>query len=189
MSNISLINASSVDQEVDAIVNAANKYLLAGSGVCGAIFKKAGYEELTKACQKYNLPLKDGEAAITPSFNIPNAQYIIHAVGPNFAITPDAFSELFNAYYNSLKLLQTNNLHSISFPLISSGIFGGNLPNPVGESTKQCIAAYETFKTKNPEYEINIKLCAFTEKEMLLAEEVFNQYYQNQPSATNHLKK
>lgn len=177
MSKLLLINDSSVNQRVDAIVNAANKHLLAGSGVCGAIFKKAGYEELTAACQKYKLPLKDGEAVITPSFMIDNANYIIHAVGPNFSITPESFQELYNAYYNSLKVLKENKLHSISFPLISSGIFGGRLPNPVGESTNQCIKAYKQFTQDNPNYDIEVRLCAFTEKEMHLAEEVYNKLY------------
>ena len=177
MSNLLLINDSSVDQTVDAKVNAANKHLFAGSGVCGAIFNKAGYEELTAACQKYKLPLKDGEAVITPSFMIDNANYIIHAVGPNFSITKESFQELYNAFYNSLNVLKENELHSISFPLISSGIFGGNLPNPVGESTKQCIKAYKQFIKENPDYEIEVRLCAFTEKEMNLAEEVYNELY------------
>lgn len=177
MSSLILINDSSVDQEVDAIVNAANKHLLAGSGVCGAIFKKAGHDELTSACQNNKLPLNDGEAVITPAFNIDNAEYIIHAVGPNFSITKNSFQELENAYYNSLILLKENNLHSISFPLISSGIYGGNLPNPVGESTKQCINAYYKFINLYPDYEIIVKLCAFTEKEMKLAEEVYNEHY------------
>lgn len=180
MSKLLLLNDSSVDQEVDAIVNAANKHLLAGNGVCGAIFKKAGYEELTAACQSYKLPLKDGEAVITPSFNIDNAEYIIHAVGPNFNLTPNAFQELFNAYYNSLKVLKENDLHSISFPLISSGIFGGNLEKPAYESTKQCIKAYEQFKKENPDYQIDIKLCAFTEKEMQQAKEIYNTLYQEE---------
>ena len=67
-----------------------------------------------------------------------NAKAIIHAVGPNFAVTPKAFKELFDAYYNSLKayynslkVMMDNDYHSISFPLISSGIFGGSLSNPV----------------------------------------------------------
>lgn len=189
MSNLVLINESSVNQRVDAIVNAANRNLLAGHGVCGAIFSKAGYEELTEACQSHKLPLKDGETAITPAFNIENARYIIHAVGPNFSFNPEAFQELFNAYFNSLNLLKENNLHSISFPLISAGIFGGNLSNPVGESTKQCIQAFESFKEANPDYEVLVKLCAFTEKEMHLAEEVFNQYYPNKSDEPKVLKK
>ena len=74
---------------------------------------------------------------------IKNAKYIIHAVGPDFNDTPKAFEELYYAYYNSMNLLIENNLHSISFPLISAGIFGGNLENPVAESTKQCMRAYK----------------------------------------------
>ena len=56
------------------------------------------------------------------------------AVCPDFRQTPKAFLELFNAYYNSLILLKDNNLHSISFSLISLGVFAGVLPNPAGES-------------------------------------------------------
>lgn len=177
MSKLNLINDSSVTQEVDAIVNAANKYLLGGHGVCGAIYKMAGYDELTQYCSQIKTPLQDGEAVITPSFNIPNCNYIIHAVGPNFHITPDAFNELLNAYYNSLQVLKDNELHSISFPLISSGIFGGNLPNPVSLSTTKCIEAYNLFKENNPDYDIDVLLCAFTEKEYLSSLEVYNNLY------------
>ncbi len=177
MSNLILKNDSSADQYVDVIVNAANKNLLGGSGVCGAIYKKAGYNQLTEYCSKIKTPLKDGEAVITPSFNMENTNYIIHAVGPNFSITPDAFDTLEEAYYNSLIVLRDNDLHSISFPLISSGIFGGKLPNPVGLSTEKCIKAYKRFIEENPEYKIDVLLCAFTEKEMQLASEVYNNLY------------
>lgn len=95
---IKLLNASCADQNVDVIVNAANRYLAAGGGICGAIFSKAGYDELTDACNKHKTPLKDGDAVITPSYNIKNAKAIIHAVGPNFQATPDAFKELYDAY-------------------------------------------------------------------------------------------
>lgn len=94
-----------------------------------------------------------------------NAKYIIHAVGPDFRITPTAFLELFNAYYNSLVLLKDNNLHSISFPLISSGVFAGELPNPAGESAKQCGRAYKKFVQDYPGYEVDVMLCAFYQKE------------------------
>jgi O-acetyl-ADP-ribose deacetylase (regulator of RNase III) len=173
MSNIELIEGSSIEQKVDAIVNAANKYLLSGGGVCGAIFKNAGYQELGDACKKIKTPLNDGDAVITPAFNIKTCKYIIHAVGPDFGVNPTAFDKLFNAYYNSLKVLKENNLHSISFPLISSGIFGGSLSNPVGESTRECVRAYKRFTEENPGYEIYVRLCAYSEKEYMAAEKEF----------------
>ena len=160
--------------ETDAIVNAANNGLWAGGGICGVIFKKAGVAQLQKACSQYKTPLKDGSAVITPAFNIQNTQYVIHAVGPDFSRTPSAFKELFDAYYNSLCVLMQNGLHSISFPLISSGIFGGNLSNPVAESTKQCCRAFNKFIKDYPDYEIDVKLCAFASSEMLSAKSVFD---------------
>ena len=180
MSTLNILNDSSVDQPVDAIVNAANKHLLGGNGVCGAIFKKAGWEELTEYCSTINTPLEDGKAVITPAFNIENANYIIHAVGPNFALTPEAFDKLFDAYYNSLLLLKDNELHSISFPLISSGIYGGKLTNPVSISTTKCIEAFKLFKEQNPDYDIDVLLCAFTEPEYIEAIQIYNELYSEQ---------
>lgn len=174
MNRIKLINASCADQEVDAIVNAANRYLMSGGGICGVVFRKAGYAELGEACKKYKTPLNDGEVAITPAFNIKNAKYIIHAVGPDFNDTPDAFKELYEAYYNSMKVLIENNLHSISFPLISAGIFGGSLENPVAESTKQCIRAYKKITEDYKDYDIDVILCAFTSNEYVEASKVYN---------------
>ena len=174
MSNIVLIHASCADQHVDAVVNAANDGLWAGGGICGVIFKKAGLSELTAACKKYKTPLKDGAAVITPAFQMTNAKHIIHAVGPDFGRTPKAFKELFNAYYNSLHVLMDNALHSISFPLISSGIFGGTLSNPAAESTKQCCRAYLKFVADYPDYLVDVKLCAFSAREMQDAKLVFD---------------
>ena len=72
MSKIVLLNASCADQNVDAVVNAANSGLWAGGGICGVIFKKAGMAALTAACNEYKTPLKDGSAVITPAFNMTN---------------------------------------------------------------------------------------------------------------------
>lgn len=173
MSSIELIHGSCADQTVDVVVNAANSGLWAGGGICGVIFNKAGMNSLTAACNQYNTPLRDGSAVITPAFNMTNAKAIIHAVGPNFAVTPKAFRELFDAYYNSLKVMMDNGYYSISFPLISSGIFGGSLANPAGESTKQCIRAYKTFINDYPDYEIEVKVCAFSVGEMAMAQAEF----------------
>ncbi|MCR5104784.1 MAG: macro domain-containing protein [Eubacterium sp.] len=175
MSKIELISGSCADQVVDAVVNAANRDLWAGGGICGVIFRKAGMAELREACSEHMTPLNDGDAVITPSFGMKNAKAIIHAVGPNFAETPTAFEELFKAYYNSLVVLKDNGYHSISFPLISSGIFGGNLRDPAGESAKQCIKAYRKFTEDFPDADVDVKLCAFTSAEMARAEAAFEE--------------
>ena len=177
MSKLRLCHASCADQNVDAVVNAANRNLWEGGGICGVVFSKAGSRELTNACEKYETPLKDGDAVITPAFKMTNAKAIIHAVGPNFAVTPDAFQELFDAYYNSLVVLKENGYHSISFPLISSGIFGGRLEHPAKESAKQCLRAYEKFISDYPDYNVQVLLCAYGTGEMAEAEEVFTKEY------------
>ena len=174
MSNLKLIHGSCADQTVDAVVNAANSGLWEGGGICGVIFNKCGSKELAQACSKIQTPVKDGNAVITPAFNMKNAKHIIHAVGPDFRNTPKAFLELYNAYYNSLVLLKDNNLHSISFPLISSGIFAGNLAYPAAESAKQCNRAYKKFVQDYPDYDIDVLLCAFGSQEYNDAKTVFD---------------
>lgn len=82
---------------------------------------------------------------------------------------PRAFRELYEAYYNSLCVLKENGYHSISFTLISSSIFAGDLPDPAGESTKQCIRAYNKFVKDYPDYDISVKLCAYTDSEYAAA--------------------
>ena len=109
---------------VDAIVNAANTDLAMGGGVCGAIFKAAGAQELQAACNQV-APIKTGEAAIIPSFALP-CKYVIHAVGPVYRHWNAQQSEalLRSAYTESLRLASKNHIQSIAFPLIYSGIFG-----------------------------------------------------------------
>ena len=174
MSKIVLINESCVDQNVDAIVNAANKNLAPGGGVCGEIFKRANIVDLMIACSYIKRPLPDGSAVLTNACQIKNARFIIHAVGPDFSATPTAFDKLFDAYYNSLCVLKEYLLHSISFPLISSGIYGGDLDNPVAESTKQCMLAYKKFISDYPDYQIDVKVCAYSPESMKEAKPVFD---------------
>ncbi len=170
---IKLIKGSCADQTADVIVNAANRRLQAGGGICGVIFDKAGMQELTDACRKYKTPINDGDAVITPAFNMKNAKAIIHAVGPDFRTKPTAFKELFDAYYNSLSVLMENEYHSISFPLISASIFGGDLADAPGESAKQCLRAYKKFTADHPDYDVDVILCAFTTSEMNSATKQF----------------
>ena len=107
----------------DAIVNAANTGLRMGGGVCGAIFKAAGIEELTRACAPL-APIKTGEAVITAGFAL-KAPFIIHTAGPVYRDGRSGEEELLSAcYHNSLALAKEHNLSSIAFPLIASGIYG-----------------------------------------------------------------
>ena len=176
MSDFKIINASCANQNVDAVVNAANCFLHAGGGICGVIFAKAGEAELSRACRNHKTPLNDGDAVITPSFNMTNCKAIIHAVGPNFAHTPGAFDKLFDAYYNSLSVLRENGYHSISFPLISSGIFGGSLERPAFESAKQCVLAFRMFTEDYPDWDVDVILCAYSAREMSEATEAIKTF-------------
>ena len=108
--------------ETDVIVNAANKRLLNGSGVCGAVFKAAGVAELTAECRKIKR-CDIGSAVITSGCNL--SKYIIHTVGP---IWKGGFfgekKQLESCYRSVLKLAYENNAESISIPLISAGVYG-----------------------------------------------------------------
>ena len=109
--------------DTDVIVNAANNELRMGGGVCGAIFSAAGARDLQKECDAI-APCETGCAVITGGGKL-SAKYIIHTPGPIWNGGKNGEAELLRAcYINSLKLAEEYNCESISFPLISAGIFG-----------------------------------------------------------------
>jgi O-acetyl-ADP-ribose deacetylase (regulator of RNase III) len=119
---------------VDAIVNAANTELSAGSGVCGSIYRAAG-PQLAAACSRL-APCPVGEARLTPGFGS-LARYIIHAVGPRWQGGRSGEAELLaSAYRSSLALAKREGCLSIAFPAISTGVYG----YPVPLATKIAIA-------------------------------------------------
>ena len=167
MSEIEIIKNGITNLEVDAIVNAANSGLCAGSGVCGAIFAEAGHGQLQAACDEID-HCDTGNAVITPGFKL-KAKYIIHAVGPIWQGGSKNEPELlYGAYYNSLELAKQNGLHSIAFPLISSGIFG----YPKDKAWEVAITACKDFLENNKEYNIKITFAVLDDSIKDLGEKI-----------------
>ena len=134
---IEIKKISITELSTDVIVNAANEGLWAGSGVCGAIFQAAGYNELQEACNKIG-HCDVGSAVITPGFRM-KSKYIIHAVGPRWSDGKHGEPEhLYGAYSASLKLAVQYGCSSIGFPLISAGIFGYPVDQAWSVALKAC---------------------------------------------------
>ena len=115
---IEIVKGSVVHADCDVIVNAANKYLKAGGGVCGAIFSSAGYQDLQKECDAIGGCLT-GHAVMTNGYKL-KAKHIIHAVGPSDGDE----TKLKEAFYNTLVIADSNNFKTIGLVPISVGIYG-----------------------------------------------------------------
>ena len=107
--------------DIEAVVNAANAELKIGGGVAGAIHRAAGpgLEEETRPLA----PIKPGEAVITGGHELPNA-HVIHCLGPVYGKDKPEDKLLANCYRNALELAEENDIESIAFPSISTGAFG-----------------------------------------------------------------
>ncbi|MFQ6093795.1 MAG: macro domain-containing protein [bacterium] len=121
---IELVQGDITQMETEAIVNAANERLAHGGGVAGAIVRKGGrsIQEESHRWVREHGPVKVGTAAITTGGNL-KAKYVIHAVGPRMG-EGDEDDKLKGATLNSLMLADEHGLKSITFPAISTGIFG-----------------------------------------------------------------
>jgi O-acetyl-ADP-ribose deacetylase (regulator of RNase III) len=125
------------EESTDTIVNAANEGLAGGAGVDGAIHH-AGGPEIMAQCRKIG-GCPTGQAVITTGGNL-KAKYVIHTVGPIYrGGTSDEAKLLQSAYRESLNLALQNNLQSISFPAISTGVYGYPIDEAAHGALKICI--------------------------------------------------
>jgi O-acetyl-ADP-ribose deacetylase (regulator of RNase III) len=116
-------------QQVDAVVNAANSRLAPGGGVAGAIHRAAG-RELWEACEPLG-GCATGEAKVTDGFRLP-ARWIVHTVGPVYGQDEPSDQLLAQCYRESLAAADELGAQSIAFPALSTGAFG----YPMAEATE-----------------------------------------------------
>jgi O-acetyl-ADP-ribose deacetylase len=146
-STVELIQGNIVDQDVDAIVNAANSTLLGGGGVDGAIHYAAGPELLAECRTLGGCPT--GEARISGGYRL-RARHIIHTVGPVYHGRPHDADLLASAYRSSLQLASQHGIKTLAFPSISTGAYG----YPLDEAAPIALRTVKDYLLEHPELEL-----------------------------------
>ena len=137
---IRIVEGNITQQEVDAIVNAANPSLMGGGGVDGAIHRAGGpaiLEECTEIRRsRFPEGLPTGQAVATTAGNLP-ARWVIHTVGPVYSRSEDRSAQLASCHTESLRVAGELGATTVAFPAISTGIYG----YPLGEAGEVAIGA------------------------------------------------
>jgi len=138
--DIVAVQGDITEQQVDAVVNAANSSLLGGGGVDGAIHRKGG-PAILAACRDLRAGhlgkgLPAGQAVATTAGNLP-ARWVIHTVGPVWSATDDRSAVLSSAYRESLLVAEELGATTVAFPAVSAGVYGW----PMDDAARTAIAA------------------------------------------------
>ena len=128
-------------QDVAAVVNAANAQLRTGGGVAGALHRAAG-PGLAEECRPL-APIEPGEAVITGGHDLPN-EYVIHTLGPVYGSDRPEAGLLADCYRNSLALADEEGIDSVAFPAISTGAFGYPLEDATDVALRTVLETAET---------------------------------------------
>ncbi len=170
---LTLVQGDITLQDVDAIVNAANSSLMGGGGVDGAIHQ-AGGPQILEECKAYVAKhgrLPAGEAMITSGGRL-KAKYVVHTVGPVWQGGSNKEDELLaNAYRNSLRVAVENNVKSVAFPSISTGIYGF----PIQRAAGIAVEAANRFASKNSSLR-EIRFVTFSKPDLEVYRQLFTSY-------------
>jgi O-acetyl-ADP-ribose deacetylase (regulator of RNase III) len=144
---IALLEGDITRQEVDAVVNAANRQLLGGGGVDGAIHR-AGGPAILAACRelrrtRYPDGLPTGQAVATTAGDLP-ARWVIHTVGPVYAKSEDRSALLASCHTEALRVADELGARNVAFPAISTGVYG----YPLEEAAPVAIRAVREARTQ-----------------------------------------
>lgn len=164
--SLKIVRNDITKMNTEAIVNTANDHPTVGTGCDSAVYKAAGYDELLAYRKEKIGIVSEGEAFITPGFNL-QAKYIIHAVSPLYMGGNEGEEEkLRSCYRKSLQLARENRIHSIAFPLISTGGFG----YPKEEGMRIAVDEISAFLRNN---DMEIFLVVFDEKAKTLGQRIY----------------
>lgn len=151
---IQVVQGDITKLDCDGIVNAANRSLLGGGGVDGAIHRAAG-PELLAECRTLH-GCRTGEAKITKGYRL-RAKYIIHTVGPIYSGTAEDAAQLADCYRNSLNLAKEHDVHGIAFPAISTGVYG----YPLEDATEIAVKTVAQWLEAHADYAMQVIFCCF----------------------------
>ncbi|RNL82184.1 O-acetyl-ADP-ribose deacetylase [Halostreptopolyspora alba] len=136
--DIELVRGDITEQNVDAVVNAANSSLLGGGGVDGAIHRRGG-PSILEECRRIRErsgPLPTGRVVSTTAGDLP-ARWVIHTVGPVHSTTEDRTHLLTSCYVESLRLADELGARTVAFPAVSAGVYGW----PLDDAARVAVAA------------------------------------------------